>query len=78
MQRNCASPDKSMRASTLEGGRRLRLPGCLRAEVGQALLETVLATAFLVAIALAINKIVGPVVLDAFEKIAKALASVGP
>jgi len=50
----------------------------MRSEAGQALLETVLATGFLVAIALAMNKLLGPVVLDAFEKIAKALATVGP
>ena len=67
-----------MKASALEGGRRLRAPGSLCSEVGQALLETVLATAFLVAIAIAINGMLGPVVLDAFEKIAKALATVGP
>jgi hypothetical protein len=52
--------------------------GFLRPETGQALLETVMATGFLVAIALAMNRLLGPVVLDAFEKIAKALASVGP
>lgn len=50
----------------------------LRQDGGQALLETVLATGFLVAIALAMNRLLGPVVLDAFEKIANALATVGP
>ena len=45
---------------------------------GQAMLETVMTTAFLVAIAVVINKLLGPVLLDAVEKIGKALSSVGP
>ena len=49
-----------------------------RAEAGQALIETVMATGFLVAIAIALNKMIAPVVLDAFEKISKALSAVGP
>lgn len=64
-------------------GRRFRLGvGLARnqsdSEKGQALLETVMATGFLVAIAIAMNKLLRPVVVDAFEKIAAALASVGP
>jgi hypothetical protein len=47
-------------------------------EEGQALLETVMTTGFLVAIAVVLNKLLGPVILDAFEKIATALTSVGP
>ena len=49
-----------------------------RSEHGQALIETVMATGFLVAIAIALNGMLRPVVLEAFEKIAKALSSVGP
>ena len=45
---------------------------------GQAMLELVMTTGFLVAIAVVLNKMLGPVVLQAFEKIAKALSSVGP
>lgn len=67
-----------MSARTLLGGRLRQRRGELCADSGQAFLETVLATAFLVAIALAMNKILGPVVLDAFEKVAKAISSVGP
>jgi hypothetical protein len=47
-------------------------------ERGQVLIEYVMATGFLVAIAIVINKLFAPVVLDAFEKISKALSSVGP
>ena len=50
----------------------------LRSQKGQALVETVMAIGFLVAIAVAINKLLRPVVLEAFEKIATALSSVGP
>ena len=49
-----------------------------RSQKGQALVETVMAVGFLVAIAVAINKLLRPVVLEAFEKIATALSSVGP
>jgi hypothetical protein len=35
-------------------------------------------TGFLVAIAVVLNRLFGPVILEAFEKISKALASVGP
>ena len=45
---------------------------------GQALLETVMTTGFLVSIAIVLNKLLGPVILEAFEKISKALSSVGP
>ena len=45
---------------------------------GQALIETVMTTGFLVAIAVVFNKLLRPVVIDAFEKIALALSSVGP
>ncbi len=45
---------------------------------GQAFLETMMVTAFLVAIAIVINGLFGPVVLEAFEKISEKLASVGP
>ena len=47
-------------------------------ESGQALLETVMSVGFLVAIAIAMNKMLRPVVVEAFEKIAAALSSVGP
>ena len=45
---------------------------------GQAFVETMLTTAFLVAIAIVMNELLGPVVLEAFEKISEKLASVGP
>ena len=45
---------------------------------GQALVETVMATGFLVALAIFINKTLGPIVLEAFENIAQALARIGP
>ena len=45
---------------------------------GQAFVETMMATAFLVAIAIVINELFAPVVLEAFEKISEKLASVGP
>ena len=45
---------------------------------GQAFLETMMITAFLVAIAIVMNGLLGPVVLEAFEKISEKLASVGP
>lgn len=58
---------------------RLRRASCdPSVERGAALLETVMSTGFLVVIAVALNKMFGPVILDAFEKIAVALASVGP
>lgn len=41
-------------------------------------METVMAVGFLVAIAVAMNKMLRPVILEAFEKIATALSSVGP
>lgn len=47
-------------------------------EAGQALIETVMTTGFLVAIATFLNKVFGPVILEAFENIAAAIASVGP
>ncbi|MGH9318696.1 MAG: hypothetical protein ACRD3V_02245 [Vicinamibacteria bacterium] len=50
----------------------------LRREQGQALLETVMTTAFLVAIAVVLNRLFGPVILEAFEKISEALSAVGP
>lgn len=50
----------------------------LRRVEGQAFLETVMVTGFLVAIAVAINRLFGPVILEAFENISKALSSVGP
>ena len=50
----------------------------LRRENGQAFLETVMVTGFLVAIAVVLNRLFGPVILEAFEKISKALSSVGP
>jgi hypothetical protein len=49
-----------------------------RAEAGQAFLETVMVTGFLVAIAVVLNRLFGPVILDAFENISRALSSVGP
>jgi hypothetical protein len=52
--------------------------GARRAEAGQAFLETVMATGFLVAIAVVLNRLFGPVILEAFEKISEALSSVGP
>jgi hypothetical protein len=56
----------------------VRLVERLRGSRGQALLETVMTTGFLVAIAIVLNKLLGPVILDAFEKVAEKLASVGP
>jgi len=47
-------------------------------ENGAALLETVMSVGFLVAIAMAMNAMLRPVVVEAFEKIATALSSVGP
>ena len=47
-------------------------------EKGQALLETVMSVGFLVTIAIAMNKMLRPIVVEAFEKIASALSSVGP
>ena len=47
-------------------------------ETGAALLETVMSGGFLVGIAIVMNKMLQPVVVQAFEKIAAALASVGP
>lgn len=53
-------------------------PEALRADAGQAFLETVMVTGFLVAIAVVLNRLFGPVILEAFEKISEALSSVGP
>jgi hypothetical protein len=50
----------------------------LGSDEGQALLETVMTTAFLVAIAIVLNQLLGPVILDAFEKITEKLSSIGP
>jgi hypothetical protein len=50
----------------------------LHCDEGQAFLETVMVTGFLVAIAVVLNRLFGPVILEAFEKISKALSSVGP
>ena len=47
-------------------------------ERGAALLETVMSVGFLVVIAIAMSKMLRPVVTEAFEKIALALSSVGP
>jgi hypothetical protein len=47
-------------------------------ESGQALVETVMVTGMLVSIAIILTKLIRPVLLDAFEKISKALATVGP
>ena len=47
-----------------------------RGDRGQAFVETMLTTAFLVAIVM--NELFGPVVIEAFEKISEKLASVGP
>jgi len=55
-----------------------RLRARLRRAEGQAFLETVMVTAFLVAIAVVLNRLFGPVILEAFEKISEALSSVGP
>ncbi|GEM_PF-4386270 len=41
--------------------------------LGQAFVETMLTTAFLVAIAIVMNKLFAPVVLEAFEKISAKL-----
>ena len=49
-----------------------------RGDRGQAFVETMLTTAFLVAIAIVMNELFGPVVIEAFEKISEKLASVGP
>lgn len=56
----------------------MRLVERFRTSRGQAFLETVMATGFLVAIAIVLNELLGPVILDAFEKIALKLSSVGP
>lgn len=61
----------------------LRSPwGLLRAKLGaregQAVVETVMTTGFLVALALVLDKALGPIVVKAFENVAKALSSVGP
>ena len=53
-------------------------PRSAEGERGQALLETVMSVGFLVAIAIVINEMLPPVVVEAFEKIAQALSSVGP
>ena len=50
----------------------------LRSQGGQAFLETVMVTGFLVAIAVVLNRLFGPVILEAFEKISTALSAVGP
>lgn len=50
----------------------------LDSEKGQALVETVMSVGFLVAIAIVMNKMLRPIVVEAFEKIATALSSVGP
>jgi hypothetical protein len=50
----------------------------VRRQEGQAFLETVMVTGFLVAIAVVLNRMFGPVILEAFEKISKALSAVGP
>ena len=55
-----------------------RSPGSMTSEKGQALLETVMSVGFLVTIAIAMNKMLRPIVVEAFEKIAAALSSVGP
>jgi len=47
-------------------------------ERGQAFVETVLSTGFLVAMAIAINKLLRPVLVEAFEAITLALSSVAP
>ena len=47
-------------------------------QAGQALLETVLSTGFLVAMAIALNRMLRPVLVEAFEKISSALSAVGP
>lgn len=49
-----------------------------RDERGQAFVELVMTTGFLVAIAIVLNKLFRPVVIDAFERIATALSAVGP
>ncbi len=50
----------------------------VRARDGQALVETVMTTGFLVALALVLDKSLIPIVVKAFDHIAKALSSVGP
>jgi len=55
-----------------------RLCARVRRQEGQAFLETVMVTGFLVAIAVVLNRMFGPVILEAFEKISKALSAVGP
>lgn len=55
-----------------------RLRARVRRQEGQAFLETVMVTGFLVAIAVVLNRMFGPVILEAFEKISKALSAVGP
>jgi hypothetical protein len=47
-------------------------------ERGQALLETVMTVSFLVVFAVFLNKMLPPVVVEAFEKVSRALSSVGP
>jgi hypothetical protein len=54
------------------------LPARARARDGQALVETVMTTGFLVALALVLDKSLIPIVVKAFDHIAKALSSVGP
>jgi len=54
------------------------VPARVRACGGQALVETVMTTGFLVAFALFLDKTLIPIVAQAFEHIAKALSSVGP
>lgn len=85
---SCYLTDTSMKH--LISFRRLRsmLPRCMHnarfgrktlgSEKGQALLETVMSVGFLVGMAVAMNKMLRPIVLEAFEKIAAALSSVGP
>lgn len=71
--------DINMQKRTTIGRLRSKLSGHREhAEEGQALLETVMSVGFLVAIAIAMNAMLRPVVVEAFEKIAAALSSVGP
>lgn len=76
-------PDANMKQSISMGRIRSPLSASFgrkesNPERGQALLETVMSVGFLVAIAIAMNKMLRPVIVDAFEKIAAALSSVGP
>lgn len=48
------------------------------AEGGQALLESLMVLGLIVVIAILINDLLAPVVLEAFQSIAKYLSSVGP